>query len=611
MRSFDDICLDNSFQLFTLNIVMSRFLRLAVILMLACVVILTACHPQSWQAKTKQTSQLVLVTPSDPTTFNYATNTSPFGVFSFIYQGLVQENGMTTKLEPALAESWTISEDKKRITFTLRDGLKWSDGKPLTVDDVMFTYKDIYMNKRIPTVFKDFIRIGNQDVFPSLRKLDNRRVEFTLPEPFTPFLRYSSTLAILPAHVLRDSVLSNDGNGNPQFLTTWGTNTPPEKIIGNGPYQIESYTPSERVIFRRNPYYWRKDAQGVQLPYIERIVWQIIPSTDNHLLRFRSGELDTLNVQPEAFALLKREEKRGKYTVYNGGLKTGINFITFNLNQGRSTKGKPFVDPIKSRWFNNLTFRQAIAYAIDRQRMKTNIYQGLGELQHSPIAVQSPYYLSPEAGLKVYSYNPQRAKQLLIQAGFKYNSQQELLDKDGNRVQFTILVKSEDQSRIAAAVQIQQDLNQIGIQADLQTLTFNIVLQKLLARRDWECYVGAFESGVVEPNLVALFWNSTGSFHMFNQGSQSQKRPIVGWKATEWEQEIDRLFQEGTREADEGKRKQIYGKFQQIVAEQLPVFFLVNSMSLKAVRDRVENVKFSAVGGLLWNIDELKLRGES
>ena len=589
---------------------MSGPLRLAVTFVLACFLMLTACHPQSWDLKAKQTPKLVLATSTDPTTFNYAMNTSPFGVFPFIYQGLIQENGMTTELEPALAESWTISEDKKRITFTLRDGLKWSDGKPLTVDDVMFTYQDIYMNKRIPTVFKDFIRIGNQDVFPSLKKLDNRRVEFILPETFTPFLRYSATRAILPAHVLRDSVFSNDVNGNPQFLSTWGTNTPPEKIIGNGPYKIASYTPSERVILQPNPYYWRKDNQGVQLPYIKSIVWQIIPSTDNQLLRFRSGELDTLGVKPEAFALLKREEKRGKYTIYNGGLKTGINFITFNLNQGRTTKGKPFVNPIKSRWFNNLAFRQAIAYAIDRQRMKTNIYQGLGELQHSPIAVQSPYYLSPEAGLKVYSYNPQRAKQLLTKAGFKYNSRRELLDEDGNRVKFTILVKSEDQSRIAAAVQIQQDLNQIGIQTDLQALTFNTVLRKLLGSRDWECYVGAFESGVIEPNLVALFWNSTGSFHMFNQGSQSKKRPIAGWKATEWEQEIDRLFHEGTKEADEGKRKQIYGKFQQIVAEELPVFFLVNSMSLKAVRDRVENINFSAVGGLLWNIDELKLREE-
>ncbi|MEO1428663.1 MAG: ABC transporter substrate-binding protein [Cyanobacteria bacterium J06633_8] len=588
---------------------MSRYLRLTVIWVLAfCFAILTACQP-SWDRKVNQ-SQLTLATPSDVTTFNYAMNSSPFSVFPFIYQGLVTENGKTNELEPALAESWTVSDDKLRITFKLKDKLKWSDGKPLTVDDVIFTYKDIYLNKKIPTVFKDFLRIGNQDVFPTIKKLNNRTIEFSLPEPFTPFLRKSASLAILPAHALRDSVLSNDANGNPQFLSTWGSDTAPEKIIVNGAYQIESYTPSERIILKRNPYYFRKDDGGQQMPYIQSIVWQIIPSTDNHLLRFRSGELDSLRVKPDTFALLKREEKRGNFTIYNGGLSSGISFITFNLNQASNSQGKPFVNPVKSRWFNNLAFRQAIAYAINRERLKTNIYQGIGELQHSPIAVQSPYYLSPAQGLKTYSYNPQKAKQLLTKAGFQYDSQQQLLDKDNNPVQFNILVKSEDQTRVATAVQIQQDLKQIGIQANLQTLSFNTVLQKILAKRDWDCYVGAFESGIFEPNIIALFWTSNGSFHMFNQGSKSKKRPIIGWKVNDWEKEIDELFQEGAKEADENKRKQIYAEFQQIVAEQLPVFFLVNPISLQAVRNRVENVEYSAVGGLLWNIDEWRLEGE-
>ena len=535
---------------------------------------------------------------------------SPYSVFPFIYQGLVKENGITNDLEPALAESWTVSEDRLKITFTLRDKLKWSDGKPLTVDDVMFTYKDIYFNEKIPTVYKDFLRIGNKDVFPSIQKLDERRIEFTLPEPFTPFLRKSASLAILPAHALRDAVLSNDAKGNPQFISTWGTDTSPEKIIVNGAYQIESYTPSERVIFKSNPYYYRKDDLGQKMPYIKSIVWQIIPSTDNHLLRFRSGELDSLSVQPETFALLKREEKRGKFTIHNGGLTTGISFVTFNLNQASNSQGKPFVNPIKSRWFNDLAFRKAIAYAIDRKRMKTNIYRGIGELQHSPIAEQSPYYLSPKQGLKTYSYNPQKARKILTDAGFQYNSQQQLLDKDGNLVKFNILVKSEDQSRIALAVQVEEDLKNIGIQTDLQTLSFNTVLQKILAKRDWECYVGNFEAGVVEPNEIAVFWTSNGSFHMFNKNSKSKKRPITGWKATDWEKEIDELFTSAAREADESKRKQIYGEFQQIVAEQLPVFFLVNPISLKAVRNRVENVEYSAVSWFLWNIDELRLREE-
>ncbi|MEH2251733.1 ABC transporter substrate-binding protein [Nostoc sp.] len=586
-----------------------RPLNLVIGLLLSCCFLLTSCHPTLMKSKASQVAQLVLVSLSDPTTFNFAINDSPYSVFSLIYKGLIDENVITTKLEPGLAESWSISADQKRIIFTLKTGLKWSDGEPLTADDVVFTYRDIYLNKKIPTLYRDFLRIGNTETFPSVQKLDDLRVEFTFVEPFAPFLRYAEKLAILPDHALRSSVLSNDANGNPQFLSMWGTNTDPQKIISNGPYQIESYTPAERVILRRNPYYWRKDTQRHPQPYIQRIVWQIISSTENQLQRFRSGELDTLNVTPAVFGLLKKEEKRGKFIIYNGGPTAGFSFMGFNLNRAINSKGKPFIDPIKSRWFNNLVFRQAVAYAIDRNRIKTNIYRGLGEIQHSSIAIQSPYYLSPAAGLKVYDYNPQRARQMLLEAGFRYNSQKELLDQDGNRVQFNLLVKSEDQSRIDAAVQIQQDLSQIGIKADMQVVSFNIVLQKLLSRRDWDCYVGAFgvPGADVEPNLLALFWTSQGSFHQFNQGALPGKPPFQGWVVSEWEREIDSLFRAGFKELDQSKRKAIYNKFQQIVAEQLPIFCLVNPISFQAVRERVNPIKFSALGQTFWNIDELKI----
>ena len=582
-------------------------LYLAVILALSSCLLLTGCHPAQFTTQQAQGSQLVLATPGDPKTFNYAVNTSLYGPLGYLYVGMLRENGLTAELEPVLAESWRISPDKRQVTFTLRAGLEWSDGQPLTADDVLFSYQDIYLNPAIPTVYRDFLRIGRAGKLPTVQKLDQQRVEFTLPEPFAPFLRNAGTLAILPAHALRDSVLATDGNGNSRFLSTWGTGTNPQEIIVNGPYRIESYEPGQRVILRRNPHYWRSDTQGNPQPYIERLVQQIISSTDDQLLRFRSGELDSIKVRPEAFSLLKGEEKRGKYTIYNGGPEASIRFVGFNLNQARNAQGEPFVDPIKSRWFNTLAFRQAVAYAIDRERIKNSVYQGLGELQHSPIAIQSPYYLSPEDGLKIYTHDPQKAKQLLLEAGFQYNSAQELLDGQGNRVKFTILVKSEEKARVDTAVQIQQDLSQIGIRADLQVLSFNTVLQKLLDHRDWECYVGAFEVGMIEPHNIFLFWYSGGSFHQFNQGPQPGAAPIEGWRVSDWEREIDNLFIAGVKELDENKRKAIYDQFQQIVAEQAPVFFLVNPFSFQAVRDRVQNLKFSALRGAFWNIEELSI----
>ena len=588
----------------------SRAVGFLVRIILCCLLILTSgCSPTLLNSQSNNNSRLVLVSPSPPSTFNYAMSRSSYDFFRFIYKGLISENGLTGELEPALAESWVLSENKKRIIFTLRSELKWSDGKPLTADDVIFTYQDIYLNQKIPTVYRDFLRIGSSGAFPSVKKIDRRRVEFILPEPFAPFLRYIEKLKILPAHALRDTILSTDGDGKPLFLSTWNTNTQPQKIISNGPFKLANYIPSQRIILEKNPFYWRNDSAGNSLPYIDKLIIQIIPSTDNQLIRFRSGELDSIGVDPEAFQLLKREEERGKYKIYNRGT-LGYRFVGFNLNQAKNSEGKPLLNPIKSRWFNNLAFRQAVAYAINRQQINNTIYRGLGEIKHSPLGVQSSYYLSPEAGLKVYKYNPEKSKKILLDSGFQYNDANELLDENGNRVEFTILVKSEEKIRIDTAVKIQGDLSHIGIKANLQILNFNSVLKKLLSSRDWECYVGAFgvPGADIEPNLLSLFWLSNGSFHQFNLGSKPGEPKIKNWQVSDWEKEIDRLFTAAYQTIDENKRREIYGEFQQIVAEQLPIFFLVNPLAIQAVRNHIDNFKSSAIGSAFWNIDELKIK---
>jgi peptide/nickel transport system substrate-binding protein len=582
--------------------------RITIALLLACVLLLTGCSLDRFKTQAAQVSQLVFVSPSDPSTFNPPLNDSLFSqiVYGLIFDSLIEQNGLTAELQPALAESWEISEDKKRITFTLRKGLKWSDGEPFTVDDIVFSYNQIYLSPQIPSGQRDILRIGNSGAFPSVRKIDALRVEFTVPEPFAPFLRYAGGVTILPKHILEKSVQTKDASGNLQFLSTWGSNTDPRQIIGNGPYRMVSYSPAQRIVFERNPNYWRKDDLGNAQPYIERIVVEIVQSEDSQLIQFRSGGLDSIGVPADKFSLLKREEERGNYTIYNGGPESGSRFIGFNLNKARNNKGKPFVDPIKSRWFNTLAFRQAVAYAIDRETMKNNIYRGLGAVQHSTIGVESPYYLSPQEGLKVYDYDPKKAKELLLRAGFKYNSKGELLDWDGNRVRFTLLVKAEEKPRVDAAVQIQQDLNRIGIKTDLQVLNFNTIVQKL-QRRDWQAYVGGFGGGGVEPHSSFNIWASTGTLHQFNQGQLPGEPPIQGWQVSDWEKEIDNLFDAGVKELDDKKRKEIYGRFQKIVAEQVPFIYLVNSLSLEAVRDRIKNIKFSALGGAFWNLYELKV----
>lgn len=584
---------------------------------IAPLITLTGCSPSALKTEAAQVSQITLTALSDPKTFNPAFNQEFPNTFLFTQEHLTTENGLTGEIEPALAESWEVSTDKKRVVFTLRPGLKWSDGQPLTADDVVFTFADVLFNPDVPTDYADSLRIGSDRVFPQVRKLDSRRVEFILPEPFSPLIPATSShdgIPILPKHILQDSLKSRGPDGNLKFLSTWGTDTDPKQIVVNGPYQMESFDSGQRLVFRRNPYYWRKDAQGNPLPYIDRIVWQFIENTDTQLLRFRSGELDVMGdvrpLRPEYFSLLKREEKRGKFTLYNGGPWSGTTYITFNLSKARDKNNRPFVDPIKSRWFNTVEFRQAIAHAIDRDKMRNNIFRGIGELQNSPISVQSPYYLSPQDGLKTYNYNLDRARQLLQSAGFRYNDQQQLLDADGNRVRFTLLTNSGNKIREAIGAQVKQDLSKIGIQVDFTPISFNTLVDKTSATRDWEAHMIGFTGGI-EPHGLANLWTSSGGSHSFNLKQQPGQPSIQNWQPNDWELEIDRLFAAGAREFDDEKRKAIYADFQRIVQEQLPVIHLVNETAIMTVRDRIQGLKYTGLPSWgLWNIQELQVQSE-
>ncbi|MEC4817440.1 MAG: ABC transporter substrate-binding protein [Scytonema sp. PMC 1069.18] len=570
------------------------------------VLALHGCNPSHFKTDAASVTQLVARTGSDPKTYNAALIAESPNVGLFINEGLISES-KSGETEPALAEKWEISEDKLRIVFTLKEGLKWSDGHPLTVDDVVFSYNDVYLNPEIPTYTQDSFKIGKKGLFPKVRKLDERRVEFITPEPFAPFLR-STGAAILPKHKLAASVKTKDSAGKPTFLSTWGMDTDPKEIVSNGPYTIESYSPNQRVIFRRNPHYWRKDQQGNQLPYIERIVWQIVDSSDTAAIQFRSGGLDTLGVGPATFALLKREEKRGNFTIYNGGPDASTTFVSFNLNTGKRN-GKPLVDPIKSRWFNSVAFRQAVAYAIDRKTMITNTLQGIGQLQNTEVPVQSSFHLSPEKGLKVYEYNPEKAKELLLGAGFKYNNQNQLVDADGNRVRYTMISQTGSRTFEAFGAQIKRNLSKIGIQVDYQQIDFGTIGNKLSNTLDWECWLGYMGGGGFEPHAGFNLWAPDGSFHFFNQKPQPGQSPVTNRKVADWETKIGQLYIQGSQELDEQKRKEIYFETQRISQENQPFIFLVNQLQMAAVRDRIQNVDVSSLfyETVLWNVAHLKV----
>lgn len=570
---------------------------LVVILAIASLT-LTACN-QLVKNQASQGTQLVQAILSDPKTFNpvLSQDATSSSVGSMILEGLIEQNPITGENEPALAESWQFSADKLKIVFTLKKDLKWSDGHPLTADDVVFSYNQLYLNEAIPTGARDVIRIGQSGALPKVKKLNELQIEFTIPEPFAPFLG-STSLEILPAHILKETVAKKDRDGNPVFLSTWSVDTPPDKIVASGAYKLKSYATSQRIVFEKNPNYWGRNKQGDRLPYIQQVIWEIVESTDTSLLQFRSGSLDSIGISPEYFSLLKKEENRGNFTIYNGGPDYGTNFIVFNLNKG-TKEGKPLVGVNKSRWFNNIKFRQAISYAVDRQRMVNNIYRGLGKTQTSSISVQSPYYFD---GLKGYEYNPNLAKQILQEAGFKYNDRQELLDADGNRVRFSLNTNAGNKIREAMGSQIKEDLNKIGIKVDFSPIAFNVLVDRLDNSLEWECILLGLTGGN-EPNNGANIWFTDGNLHMFNQ----DKPEIKGREVADWETEIQQLFIEGARKLEESERKTIYAEIQKIEENYVPFIYLVNPLALGAVRNNIQPIQYSALGGAFWNLERLKI----
>ncbi|WP_416378767.1 ABC transporter substrate-binding protein [Cyanobacterium sp. uoEpiScrs1] len=568
---------------------------LTFIIIFLCFLPLTSCTTR------ENTNQAVFSWISDPKTFNAVLNSSSPSIFQYTYEGLISENPITGIKEPALAEFWEISDDKLRIIFTLRENLKWSDGEPLTADDVVFTYNDLYLNEKIPNNYRDSFRVGREGTFPKIRKLDSRRIEFQINEPFAPFLDNAS-VPVLPAHILKKTLTERGNNGNLAFLSTWGTDTPPEKIIVNGPYKLKDYITSQQVVFERNPFYWKKDKQGNQLPNIDKIVFAIVESTDTSLLQFRSGSLDSIGITPEYFPLLKREESRGNFTIYNGGPAYGTTFMSFNLNKGKRDS-KPLVNPVKSEWFNNLNFRKAVAYAINRPRIINNVYRGLGAPQNTQISVQAPYY---NESVKGYEFNIDKAKELLKKEGFFLNKKGELFDKKENRVQFSLITNAGNKIREAMGAQIKEDLRKLGIQVDFTPLAFNVLVDKLSNSLDWEAHIIGFTGGN-EPHAPNI-WYTDGNLHMFNQKPQAGQKPITGRVVADWETEIERLYLIGSQTLEREKRKEIYSKAQQLVSQYVPFIYLVNPYSLEAVRNRFEEIEYSPLGGAFWNIENISVR---
>jgi peptide/nickel transport system substrate-binding protein len=520
---------------------------------------------------------------SDPRTFNpiLAQETSSTGPIGGLFDGLIEDNGETTETEPALAESWTTSKDGRTWTFVLRKGLQWSDGVPMTADDVVFTFEVIY-DKRIPNSLQDVLTVAGHPI--QVAKVDDLTVRLRTAEPFGPFLR-SIGVGILPRHKLEAAYKAG------KFNQTWGVNTPTRELVGTGTYIMTEYKPAQRIAYVRNPYYWKADLAGHRLPYIDRLVLTIVPDQNAHRLLFQQGQDDSYGVRPREYAEFKRGEQAGHYTVYDGGPSFGTEFLTFNQNP---RSGLP---EYKLKWFQNQKFRQGVAYAIDRQSIADQVYAGHAVPQYGPESPADKFFFNPK--VMQYPYNLDRAAATLAEAGFKKGADGVLRDAGGHPVQFIISTNADNQDRVAIGNIIRQDLEKLGMQVTLAPEAFNTLVNKLVESYKWEALVIGLTGGI-EPHNGQNVWKSSGSLHMWYPKEPSP--------ATQWEAQVDRYFNLGATTVDQNRRKAYYDKFQEIIAEQAPVVYTTIPNAYVAVRNKFGNIKYTAFGGPFWNFPVIFIR---
>ena len=518
---------------------------------------------------------------TDPRTFNtvVAQETSSTAILNIMFDGLVDQNYITGDIEPALAESWTVSRDGKTWVFTLRQGVTWHDGKPLTIDDVVFTYQAVF-TEGVQTSSRDTLTFDGKPL--RFRKLDNRRIEFKTEKPIGTFLRVIGT-AIIPKHKLGEAL----AKGAAEFNRTWGVNTPPREIIGTGPFVMQEYVPGQRVTFLRNPRYWVVDKAGNRLPYLTRYVVLIVPNLDALRLKFLARETDVYGARPREFSEFKQMERAQDFTIYDGPETFSSEFVVFNQNPAGAR-------PPRLAWFQDVRFRRAINHAIDRNTIANQIYAGRATPAWGPESVANKLYYNDK--LPRYEYNLARAEQLLAEAGYRKGGDGVLRDPQGNVVEFTLTTNAENSDRVAMGTILRQDWTKLGIKVNYAPEAFNTLVGKLTGTFNWDAILIGL-TGSIEPVNGKNVWLSTGSLHMW---WPEQEKP-----ATQWEAEIDRLFSQAEGEVSQEKRKQFYLRYQQIVAEQVPMLYFAYPKTQPAVRNTMGNVTPIGLGGAIGPLDTL------
>ncbi len=571
-------------------------LRRAFIALPILLLTFTACRQASDQRQGRETGthggRLVVAERSTPSTFNYllARDVVTANVAFFLMcSRLAEFDHDKQQVVPGLAESWIVSDDGRTMRVKLREGLKFSDGAPLTADDVLFTFKVMY-DEKLHSIFRDAMLVGGQPM--KVTKVDERTIQLEMNRPLAAPENNLYNVGVLPRHKLEAAYKRGE------YEQMWTTTASVADFAVSGPFSLKQYVPGQRTILVRNPHYWKKDAAGNQLPYLDEIVIEAIDNPNTALLKFQQGELDVLdNIRPADYATLNSQP--GATTVRDLGPWLQTDFLWFNLSDGKDAQGRPLVDPAKRAWFADVRFRRAVAHAIDRQSIIRNVLRGLGTPLSGVISPSNKRWAKTD--LPPLDYNLERAKQWLQEAGFQWGESGEmgqLSDRQGRPVEFTLIVAESVVVRKQMATIIQEDLAKLGIKVNVSPLedkAFNAFIRQSL---NYEAAIHGYSPSDFDPSAFMGALKTGGQLRYW---FMNQQKPMA-----EWETKMDQLMDEQDVERDAAKRREKFDQVQQLFAEQLPMIPLVVRHFVSAAKTNLGNYRSSFLPPRsLWNADEL------
>lgn len=527
---------------------------------------------------------------SDPRSFNTLTarDADTRSVIDGLYSYLAEYDPYTREFTPNLASfEVDVDEEADRLTveYTLREDLYWTtpgstedEWVAVTSDDVVFWYNEIQANPGVqhPALAGQYIDMpdGSSERI-EIERIDERSFAFRYPRVVgNPVL--STNMQFGPRHIYEPALREDGVQG---VLDVLSVDTDPTTIPSVGPYHIVEYDPGQRVVLNRNPNYFVTDDAGTSLPYMEELIVRIVGDRNSEFLMFQEGSRDSYSLRPEDLSPLLEEEDPD-YTVYEGGATLGASFFTFNQNP--STVAEP-----QLTWFSQKEFRQAMSRLLDRPRIVRQVYRGLAEPAHHLFATANPMF-DEDIRLE-YTYDRELALELLEGIGMEQDGEGRMFDSEGNRVGFRIGVGAENDVAIDVAQIFVDELQEVGIDAQVRPIDFQRLVEQIQNTYEWE---------VVTVGLGANYWPSGGSNVWQSSGNFHVWHPLQEEPHTEWEARIDHLYNEGRFTADEDEAKEIYDEFQRIILEQVPLMYTVHPLAFAAVRDRWQNVYYDTLGGL-------------